>query len=126
MMINRKKAVTIGFIALGCPKNIVDSERMLAQIAKSNCFITTDPYKADAVVINAQGAADARVIQAQAESQALQLIAGALENNDTLLLYQYISKLAPGVQVMLVPNNNPYLLNLPALPTATPTPTTIP
>jgi regulator of protease activity HflC (stomatin/prohibitin superfamily) len=75
--------------------------------------------QADAVVINAKGAADARVIQAQAESQALQLIAQALENNDNLLLYQYISKLAPGVQVMLVPNNNPYLLTLPTLPAPT-------
>ncbi len=82
--------------------------------------------QADAVVINAKGAADARVVQAQAESQALQLIAAALENNDNLLLYQYISKLAPGVQVMLVPNNNPYLLTLPTLPATTPGPTPSP
>jgi regulator of protease activity HflC (stomatin/prohibitin superfamily) len=79
--------------------------------------------QADAVVINAKGAADARVIQAQAESQALTLIADALQNNDNLLLYQYINKISPGIQVMLVPNNNPYLLTMPALPTATPTPT---
>jgi regulator of protease activity HflC (stomatin/prohibitin superfamily) len=77
--------------------------------------------QADAVVINAKGAADARVLQAQAEAQALTLIAGALQNNDNLLLYQYISKLAPGVQVMLVPNNNPYLLTLPTLPSPTST-----
>jgi regulator of protease activity HflC (stomatin/prohibitin superfamily) len=77
--------------------------------------------QADAVVINAKGAADARVLQAQAEAQALVLIAGALQNNDNLLLYQYISKLAPGVQVMLVPNNNPYLLTLPTLPAPTST-----
>ena len=77
--------------------------------------------QADAVVINAKGAADARVLQAQAEAQALKLIAAALQNNDNLLLYQYISKLAPGVQVMLVPNNNPYLLTIPSLPTPTPT-----
>jgi prohibitin 1 len=82
--------------------------------------------QADANVIQAKGAANARVIQAQAESQALQLIAGALKNNDNLLLYQYINKLAPGVQVMLVPNTNPYLLTLPTMPTAAPTPTTTP
>ena len=76
--------------------------------------------QADAVVINAKGAADGRVIQAQAEAQALQLIADALKNNDKLLLYQYINQLAPGIQVMLVPNDNPYLLTLPSLPTATP------
>jgi regulator of protease activity HflC (stomatin/prohibitin superfamily) len=86
--------------------------------------------QADAVVINAKGAADARVLQAQAEAQALQLIEGSLKNNDNLLLYQYISKIAPGIQVMLVPNNNPYLLTLPTLPApaatepaAVPTPT---
>jgi prohibitin 1 len=82
--------------------------------------------QADAVVINAQGSADARVIQAQAEAKALQLIAEALKNNDNLLLYQYISKLAPGVQVMLVPNNNPYLLTLPTLPAPTAEPTAVP
>ncbi len=86
--------------------------------------------QADANVIQAKGSADARVIQAQAEAQALQLIADSLKNNDNLLLYQYISKLAPGVQVMLVPNNNPYLLTLPTLPapteTAAPTPAPTP
>ena len=25
------KAVTVGFVALGCPKNVVDSEKMLAK-----------------------------------------------------------------------------------------------
>jgi ribosomal protein S12 methylthiotransferase len=55
MMVSRKKPVKVGFIALGCPKNIVDSERMLAEIAQSNCFITADSYGADAVVINTCG-----------------------------------------------------------------------
>jgi regulator of protease activity HflC (stomatin/prohibitin superfamily) len=82
--------------------------------------------QADAVVINAKGAADARIIQAQAEAKALQLIADVLKNNDKLLLYQYINQLAPGIQVMLVPNDNPYLLTLPTLPTATPSPTATP
>jgi regulator of protease activity HflC (stomatin/prohibitin superfamily) len=79
--------------------------------------------EADAVVINAQGAADARIIQAEAEAQALLLIADALKNNENLLLYQYINQLAPGIQVMLVPNDNPYLLTLPTLPEATSAPT---
>jgi regulator of protease activity HflC (stomatin/prohibitin superfamily) len=71
--------------------------------------------QADAVVINAKGLADARVIQAQAESQALQLIANALKDSPDLLSYTYINKLAPGIQVMLVPNNAPYLLPLPTM-----------
>jgi regulator of protease activity HflC (stomatin/prohibitin superfamily) len=96
---------------------VVDQRRQEAEQARQ-----VAQGQADAVVINAEGAADARVIEAQAESEALQLIADALENNDNLLLYQYISQLAPGIQVMLVPNDNPYLLTLPTLPAATQTP----
>ncbi len=80
--------------------------------------------KADAAVIQAKGAADARIIEAEAEKKALLLIAEALLDNPELLQYQYITKLAPGVQVMLVPNNAPYLLPLPTLTPAS-TDTTI-
>ena len=90
--------------------------------------------QADAVVINADGEAEARVIQAQAESQALNLIEAALEGNPELLTYTYINKLSPSIQSMLLPNNVPFLLPLPALnppdtseinptPTLSPTPT---
>jgi regulator of protease activity HflC (stomatin/prohibitin superfamily) len=87
--------------------------------------------KADSTVIEAKGEADARIIQADAERQALEKIAEALATNPDLLNYQYITKLAPGVQVMLVPNNAPYLLPLPTLdpnaPQATePVPTAVP
>ena len=71
---------------------------------------------ADAAVIEAEGAAQARVIQAQAEAEALGLIADALRDNPDLLLYQYINNLSDNIQVMLVPNDNPYLLTLPTLP----------
>ncbi len=72
--------------------------------------------RADAAVIEAEGAAEARVIQAQAEAEALGLIADALRDNPDLLLYQYINNLSPNIRVMLVPNDNPYLLTLPELP----------
>lgn len=50
---NRKiKQISVGFIALGCPKNVVDSERMLAEIAKSGLLIAEEPDEADVVVIN--------------------------------------------------------------------------
>jgi len=81
---------------------------------------------ADAAVIRAKGDAEARVIQAKAEAEALLAIAEALQDKPELLQYQYITKLAPGIQVMLVPNNAPYLLPLPTLtPTASPSTTTI-
>jgi len=51
----QRKCVTVGFIALGCPKNVVDSEKMLAEIAQSGLLITADPENADVVVINTCG-----------------------------------------------------------------------
>ena len=46
------KPLTIGFIALGCPKNVVDSEKMLALIAQAGFVIDYDADNADVVVIN--------------------------------------------------------------------------
>jgi ribosomal protein S12 methylthiotransferase len=49
------KKTTVGFISLGCPKNMVDSERMLAQIVQAGFHITQDPDNANVVVINTCG-----------------------------------------------------------------------
>ncbi|MEE8356391.1 MAG: SPFH domain-containing protein [Anaerolineales bacterium] len=69
----------------------------------------------DAAILEAEGRAQSQVIEAKAEAEALQLIADVLAQNPDLLNYRYIEKLAPGIQVMLVPNDNPYLLPLPEL-----------
>lgn len=47
--------ITVGFVALGCPKNVVDSEIMLARIGQSGLVLSSDPDHADAVVINTCG-----------------------------------------------------------------------
>lgn len=78
--------------------------------------------QAEAVVTVAEGNALARVIEAEAEAEALELIAAVLLDNPDLLIYQYISKLSPNIQVMLVPSDNPYLLPLPSLPSSAPIP----
>jgi ribosomal protein S12 methylthiotransferase len=39
-------------VSLGCPKNLVDSERMLAGLALGGFAITTDPDGADVAVVN--------------------------------------------------------------------------
>ena len=70
---------------------------------------------ADAAVIEAEGRALARVIEAEAEKEALDLIASALRGNPDLLTFEYIQKLSPGIQVMLIPSDNPFLLPLPEL-----------
>ena len=69
----------------------------------------------DAAILEAEGRAQSQVIEAKAEAEALQLIANVLAKHPELLNYRYIEKLAPGIQVMLVPNDNPYLLPLPEL-----------
>ena len=51
-MPRKKQKITVGFVALGCPKNMVDSERMLAEIAEAGFLITAEPDTADVVVIN--------------------------------------------------------------------------
>jgi regulator of protease activity HflC (stomatin/prohibitin superfamily) len=89
---------------------VVEQRKQEAQQA-----IETARGAAESVKIKADGDAQARIIQATAEAQALELIAAALQDNPDLLLYQYITKLAPGIQVMLLPNNTPFLLPLPEL-----------
>jgi regulator of protease activity HflC (stomatin/prohibitin superfamily) len=73
--------------------------------------------QADSVVIQAKGAAEARLIQAEAESKALEFISMILKNNPDLLTYQYITKLAPDIKVMLLPNGSPFLFPLPDITT---------
>jgi ribosomal protein S12 methylthiotransferase len=51
----KQNSAIIYFVALGCPKNIVDSEKMLAEIAQAGFLITADPESADVVVINTCG-----------------------------------------------------------------------
>jgi len=51
----QSKPVTVGFIPLGCPKNVVDSERMLAEIAQAGLIVSADPDNADVVVVNTCG-----------------------------------------------------------------------
>jgi regulator of protease activity HflC (stomatin/prohibitin superfamily) len=94
---------------------IVGQKRQEAEQARQ-----TAQGQADAAVIAAKGAANARVIQAEAEAQALQLVADVLKQNPNLLQYQYITKLAPNVQVMIVPSNAPFILpQLPVTPSTT-------
>jgi ribosomal protein S12 methylthiotransferase len=54
-MKKNKQKVTVGFISLGCPKNSVDSERMLAEIAQAGFIITAESENADVLIINTCG-----------------------------------------------------------------------
>src|SRR5271156_5634797 len=46
---------TYAFISLGCPKNTVDSERMLGKLAQDGYTLVPDADGADVVVVNTCG-----------------------------------------------------------------------
>ena len=67
--------------------------------------------QADAAISRAQGDAESNVIRAKAQAESLGLISGALKDNPNLLTYQYIDKLSPNVQTILLPSSQPFLLD---------------
>ncbi len=105
----------------------VEQKQIAEQLAQQAAFVVEQREQeaeqarqvsrglADAGVIEAEGRALARVIEAEAEKEALDLIASALRGNPDLLTFEYIQKLSPGIQVMLIPSDNPFLLPLPEL-----------
>jgi ribosomal protein S12 methylthiotransferase len=46
---------TFAFVSLGCPKNLVDSERMLGRLARDGYTLTPEAEGADVVVVNTCG-----------------------------------------------------------------------
>ena len=57
--------ISVAFVSLGCAKNLVDSEKMLGQLAEAGCVITADEADADAVVINTCGFLEASRVEAE-------------------------------------------------------------
>jgi regulator of protease activity HflC (stomatin/prohibitin superfamily) len=105
----------------------VEQKQIAEQLAEQAIFVVQQAQEeanqarevaqglADAVVIRASGSAEARLIEASAEAEALELLGAALSSNPDVITLQYIEKLSPGIQVMLVPNDNPFLLPLPSV-----------
>ncbi len=69
----KNSLITVGFVALGCPKNMVDSERMLAEIAQNQLVISAELEQADVVIINTCG------FIAPAKAEAMSVINEAIE-----------------------------------------------
>lgn len=68
----KQTQITVGFVALGCPKNMVDSERMLAEIVQAGFLLAAEPERADVVVINTCGFIEpAKIESLEAVDQAL-------------------------------------------------------
>jgi regulator of protease activity HflC (stomatin/prohibitin superfamily) len=89
-------------------KFVVEQKKQEAEQARQ-----TAQGLADAAVIRSKGEAEARLIQAEAEAKSLVLIAESVKDRADLLTYQYITKLSPNIQTMLLPYDAPFLFPLP-------------
>ncbi|HEY3244934.1 MAG TPA: 30S ribosomal protein S12 methylthiotransferase RimO, partial [Phycisphaerae bacterium] len=66
----------VAFVSLGCAKNLVDSEKMLGQLAEGGCLITSDEAQADVMVINTCG------FLAASRAEAVDVIADAVRRKE--------------------------------------------
>ena len=64
------------------------------------------------VEARARGVAEARIIQAEADAQALRLVAEVLAENPNLLQYEYIQRLSDQVTVLGLPASSPFIFDL--------------
>ena len=71
---------TIGFVSLGCPKNLVDSERILTQLRAEGYGLSPSYEGADLVVVNTCGFIDAAV------AESLDAIGEALHGNGRVIV----------------------------------------
>jgi ribosomal protein S12 methylthiotransferase len=62
-----KEIRTVALVSLGCPKNLVDSERMLGLLASDGLTVTAEPAEADAIVINTCGFLEASKVESLEE-----------------------------------------------------------
>ena len=74
------RAPTIGFISLGCPKALVDSERLLTRFSAEGYAISSTYAGADLVVVNTCGFIDAAV------EESLDAIEEALRENGKVIV----------------------------------------
>ena len=69
-MSNKSRPIrTVAFVSLGCPKNLVDSERMLGLLAEDGLIVTQDTEAADAIVINTCGFLEASKTESMGQIQ---------------------------------------------------------
>jgi ribosomal protein S12 methylthiotransferase len=76
----RQRAPKVGFVSLGCPKALVDSERILTQLRAEGYVISPTYEAADVVVVNTCGFIDAAV------DESLDAIGEALEQNGRVIV----------------------------------------
>jgi len=107
-----EQQLRVSLVSLGCPKNLVDSERMLADLAESGCIVGAPMEDADVVVINTCGfLSSARDESLEVIREALAhkraggvrrvVVAGCLPSREGAELYEH----APGIDGVIGVNN---------------------
>ncbi len=76
----RKGQPTIGMVSLGCPKALVDSERILTRLRAEGYGISPDYSGAEAVIVNTCGFLDS------AKAESLEAIGEALSENGKVIV----------------------------------------
>ncbi|UPK53038.1 30S ribosomal protein S12 methylthiotransferase RimO [Aeromonas veronii] len=79
-MSNTKQAPKVGFVSLGCPKNLVDSERILTQLRTEGYDVVPSYDDAELVVVNTCGFIDSAV------QESLEAIGEALAENGKVIV----------------------------------------
>ncbi|MCK9538580.1 30S ribosomal protein S12 methylthiotransferase RimO [Dokdonella sp.] len=102
----------VGFVSLGCPKALVDSERILTQLRVEGYDLVPGCAGADAVVVNTCGFIDAAV------AESLDAIGEALEENGKVIVTGCLGKRAelirethPGVLSVSGPQDYASVMN---------------
>lgn len=98
---DQENAGRVGFISLGCPKALVDSERILTQLKIDGYDVVPSYNDADVVVVNTCGFIDS------AKQESLDAISEAMKENGKVIVTGCMGK---GSDAELIREKNPGLL----------------
>jgi regulator of protease activity HflC (stomatin/prohibitin superfamily) len=91
----------------------IEQKQIAQQQAEQMQFVLQkEAQEAERKQVEAQGFKKAAIIKAEGEAESLRLINEQLAENDRLLVYRYIEKLSPNIQVMLLPSGSPFIVDL--------------
>jgi len=112
------EATRVCLVSLGCPKNLVDSEKILAHLAEGGCVVGAPMSEADVIVVNTCGFLQAareeslevigEALEAKRSGRARRVVAaGCLVNRDAERLYET----APGLDAVVGVNDREAILS---------------
>ena len=88
------KAPKIGFVSLGCPKALVDSERIITELSRDGYQVASDYDGADLVVVNTCGFIESAV------QESLDAIGEAITKNGKVIVTGCLGKDAEKIKTM--------------------------